>query len=308
MSESAFRSAPIAPLVRGAEALRDHDFFGWSDLGLRCVGTSTSGQTLGLLRYVNHDALGWQKPGVFEAERTSNPWVKRYGDHCVYIEDSLMPVLAIHPSEATWIRRPQEFESECAEFSRAAGCEVGLSGSFLVGIEQPNSDLDLVLYSDQPLRAGQDLLSSLATHTSSPIPPSSSYQRLFLLGGHSVPRILERNVYTGYVTFRDRRTKVDVLYTQPRPAVLNTVQDVPEATQGFIYEIEVLDDADRFYFPGGLLVTELSGNEFRAVKGDHLLGYLLPGDTATVRGRMLGEDGSSSHRLIVDEVLSVELR
>lgn len=264
-----------------------------------------------LLRYVR-TKVGWRKPPAYAAESIRNKWTGYYDlPTCEVPQYGI--TLGVGPAISTkyvasFDPRDLSIRMRIAELQAVADCPVGLVGSHLLGLGTPLSDLDIVLSGHRAVDGGRRILAELAEDTHLPIEPSIAFRKLFTLVNNCVPRIAERNIYTGRVLWEGKRVKIDILYSENEDGIFSRDSLVLGTSAGvsIAEELTVVDASRRCYFPGSLICKTASGVEVVVSVLDHTLSYLLEGDRMSLRVRkvIVGD----AETLVGLELLSLDLR
>lgn len=202
---------------------------------------------------------------------------------------------------------------EIAAVSRAG---LGVSGSLMVGLQQPSSDLDLIIYGEEIGRTVYRALQDAVRHTSGPLRRPARQELMLLHAEHRPDTPLP---FEEFARLQDR--KVNELRFRGRETFIRFVKLIDEIDECYgdqrfeqlgtsVVRARVVDNRDAIFTPcryGIEGVTFLDGGpapdpqeivSYRGRFSDQVRG----GEWAVARGqleRVVRRDGTLSHRLVV---------
>lgn len=243
--------------------------------------------TVLLLRYYQENGE-WRKPPVYAAESIDNAFLGRYD-----VPTTVIPQYGIRlglgpkdPSAYLEYQDPLRVEDEnIRSLSKIAQCEIGLSGSRLIGLNRSDSDLDLVLFGNEGIKGGKRLLEVVDKSAQGLKLNSTVISHFMKLNQGTVTRMTERNAYKGIIELDGRPVKLDIHYAFKATDIsYGTLRTVNKFKSASIENLIVQQADNRYFFPGSLDCSLPSGEQCRVFINDHILGYLLPGDELSLHG------------------------
>jgi hypothetical protein len=239
-----------------------------------------------LLRYFR-EGDAWIKPDVYASEAFEHPWLRRYDLPTAAVAEYGIRLAVGSRDPVSYLETydPTASRDLCLlDALQIKKVPFGLTGSRLVGLERPTSDVDVLLYGDLGTEAAREVLAE-CSQRDRPIAPSVTFQRLWDLAGGAVPRAVDRNIYTGrHPHLGDK--KLEMMFCETSDgAITDASLSVSSKTPRMeVCAFTVEDSSQRQYFPGRLACTSGSGHSTQVFILDHVLGYLLPGDRIEVTG------------------------
>ncbi len=202
------------------------------------------------------------------------------------------------------------------ETAVVSGAGLGVSGSLMVGLQQPSSDLDLIIYGEETGRKVYQALQDAVRHPSGPLRRPARQELMLLHAEHRPDTPLP---FKEFARLQDR--KVNELRFRGRETFVRFVKLIDEIDECYgdrrfeqlgtcVVRARVVDDRDAIFTPcryGIEGVTFLDGApapdpqkivSYRGRFSDQVRG----GEWAVARGqleRVVGRDGTLSHRLVV---------
>jgi hypothetical protein len=173
-----------------------------------------------------------------------------------------------------------------------------------VGLAGPASDLDLVIYSNQPRLAWEGVRQVVGTvEDGDHFRLSRAVRRLRAVASDTVDNLAERNAFNALHRFTGGVVKLDLAYAASTAPValggLEATEPGPLEVRAFI----VTDASDRYFSPGSVVGTS-DRRDYRLWIRDRALRYVLPGDRVVVRGRRA--DTAAGPAVCALEVLDVQ--
>lgn len=262
-----------------------------------------------LLRYYRERSY-WTKPPVYSYEAWAHPDIKRYDIPTTTVSQygltlgvgpATIPAYDEYYDPYSPLNRPQVI----ARLEETLQSPIGLTGSHLLGLQRPTSDLDIVLYGPSGPDQGRMLLKQHATSIDRPIEPSIAYKKfLTIFRGHDLnPEY--RNVFTGLLGLGRETTKLDISYSMTDdPITTGNLLPANQIRNEHFRAIRVDNDSERYHFPGTLRGTATDGQPVLIYIKDHALHYVIQGDSIDLDGFVVGTEDADTLTVVGTNLLS----
>jgi len=138
------------------------------------------------------------------------------------------------------------------------------------------------------------------------IAASSSLKRLASLANFDIPRLIERNAFKALIPWQGDKRKLDIHYSKADSLIrTGNLRLFSSLNVSSVRKLTVVDAGHRVYFPGYLLCKDEIGRSTRVWIVDHVMSFLLEGDSVTVRCKEVASD--TEKELVGSKVVDVVL-
>lgn len=289
--------------LRRGRIIDEYDFVKSNNAIFRVFGKNRYGkEPLLLLRYWFDKKIGWVKPPKHASESGNKTCESHYLENSSHIDmygiklgtgipeesviysccDAIRKIingddLYCNKDITRFVAHMTKIFSEVLEIEV---CQIGLTGSVLVGLSNDASDIDYVLFTDQPPGVISEKLMKLPSEFVVPYPDGSTMARKFksVFSGLHIDWF-KRGVYSLCVGAR----KIDLHFASQNDRCCQYfLPDLELFEKSKNYRVIITDASNRHFFPCQIqcVLSDASDDRlFTLVSMDHAVHFLLEGDT-----------------------------